>query len=268
MDVVTKGLDLHEVTGEGKDGVGDGGKGIEKVGRDCDLDNTVLDGVHTSSNHGDNTRNENAQHTDDRKVAQAVESSRQRQEQRGDGKDACIEHGAELAVAKRGEREATSKHLATTGKDGKAAGSKGQEFTTNGAKHDVSGVTHGVDVRVAQLELDQLPRGVCRKDAEEDDDDEAGDHADGGEGRGERSHAIGDDFGNHQNSHQRPREVLVLDGMLLFGAKDVVVGGMAAVVGGGLADVLVAQRLFLGAAKVHGELAGLALLRTHYVLLL
>lgn len=119
-----------------------------------------------------------------------MKRSRQRAEQGRDGEYPRVQRQTQLVVAQRRERNLASEQLPAAGKDGKAQCSKCQELAPDGPEKNVARVAHGVHVGMAQLELNQQPRGVRGEDAEEHDDDQARYHAYHGERRRQREHPI------------------------------------------------------------------------------
>ena len=74
---------------------------------------------------------------------------------------------------------------------------------------------------MTQLELNENPAGKGRPDTEENDEDYAGNNPNGRECLWERQHAIAHDLGDHEHSHELPRERFVADRIVLFIAKHI-----------------------------------------------
>jgi hypothetical protein len=72
---------------------------------------------------------------------------------------------AELIIAQRRQSNLSRQKLAACGEDDKDEGTDGEDLPTDRAEQDETGIAHGVNRRMPQLELDQQVRGVQGKDA-------------------------------------------------------------------------------------------------------
>ena len=213
----------HEVPGEGEDRIRDGEEGgveVTRLGRD---DAAALGGVDACRDNADQPGDEDARARETGEQVEGAEGAGQGDQEGGACEDAGVRNRAELSIRERRQGLLAGQELGAGTKDSKGEGAESEDLAAERAEQDVSGVAHGVDLGVVELELDEEVGRVGCEEAEEDDNDDAGGEADGGEGGGDGEHPVGHDLGDHEQGDDGPGQGLVLDVVVGFGAEDVLV---------------------------------------------
>lgn len=178
--------------------------------------------IRTRPNHAHQPSNQNRQTSRNTQPRQLIKGPRKTQQQRRQRKDPRIQHQTQAPPAQGRQPNLPRQQLAPRRTHGEDHRPRAQHLAPHRPKQNHAGVAHVVDVRVAQLELDQHPGREGREHAQEDDDEEPRHDADDGQRGGEREHAVADDLGDHQHGHHAPAEGFVADLVGGFVAEDVV----------------------------------------------
>ena len=179
--------------------------------------------IRAGSDHAHQAGNQDRQTRRDAAPSELVKGPGKAEQQHGNGKDARVQHQAQLRIRQGGEADLAGQHLRPRGADGEDDGARRQHLAPDRAEEDHARVAHVVDLRVPELELDQDPGGEGGEHAQEDDDDQPRHDADHGQRARQRQHAVRHDLGDHEHRHHAPGQRFVADLVGGFVAEDVVV---------------------------------------------
>lgn len=161
------------MTDVSKDDIEDGGKGCDQVDVGGGLDGLTAGVFDAQTDHTDDDGGHDTRKRNHGQPGHVVEGSGQGTDQRNDQAHDAENNGAGAMIGEDVERDGEGDQMAGHEEDNEEDLGDPQEFPTNPAHENLTGVGHAHDVGISELELAEDVTGVGGDNPDADEDDQS-----------------------------------------------------------------------------------------------